>query len=258
MKPNNRFVRHGAFVIALLSLTACQQRMAKQPAYRPLTDTDFYPDKRSSRPIEEGTVHRYQMLDDNPLVSGLSAEGKKMQAVTVPGVANAVTGPGIPNKVTNFVDAFPFQVTKEDVVRGQERYQIYCVPCHSPLGDGRGKIWERGYLAPPSYHLTNDPEILAKDPKHGRSRGFGFYDVKGSDGKPLALRDVPVGYIYEVITKGYGGMPDHASQIPVADRWRIVAYVKSLMLSQNAGKDGALKLGDKQWADVEKELGGRK
>lgn len=257
MNTQYRGIRYGVFTALLLSLTACQQRMAHQPAYRPLDKTDTFADNRSSRPLEEGTIHRAQYLDHNPLVSGLTAEGKKPQPVKV-GDQAMTTVAGIPNKVDNFVTAFPFKLSKEDMVRGQERYQIYCVPCHSPLGDGKGKIWERGYLAPPSYHLTTDKDLLAKDPRHGRSRGFGFYDVKGADGQPIALRDVPVGYIYEVITKGYGGMPDHASQISVTDRWRIVAYVKALMVSQNAGKEGALKLNDQQWADVEKELGAKK
>ncbi len=255
-----RVARAGAVLAALLTLTACEQRMAHPPSYRPLTETDFYPDRRSSRPIEDGTVHRAQILDDDPLGTGLTADGKKVQSVSIPGtVGNTMTvGAGIPNKTENFVAAFPFKVDRKDLERGQERYQIYCVPCHGPLGDGRGKIWERGYLAPPSFHLTADPELLAKDARHGRSRGFNFYGVKGADGQPLALRDVPVGYIYEIITKGYGGMPDYAAQIAPADRWRVAAYVKALMVSQNAGQAGALKLNAAQWADVENQLGGRK
>ena len=149
------------------------------------------------------------------------------------------TGPGLPNKVENFVTAFPFQVTEADLKRGQERYQVFCVPCHGPLGNGRGKIVERGFLEPTSFHLTavNPDEAGLRDRQRGEnpaaiplgySRGFAFYGLR------VPMRDVPVGYIFEVITKGYGGMPDYASQIPPADRWRIAGYIRALQLSQGA------------------------
>jgi mono/diheme cytochrome c family protein len=149
------------------------------------------------------------------------------------------TGAGLPNKLENFVSAFPFQVTEADLKRGQERFQIYCVPCHGPLGNGRGKIVERGFLEPTSFHtapVSADEAALRErqfrdNPAAiplGVSRGFAFYGLK------VPLRDVPVGYIFEVITRGYGAMPDHAAQIPPADRWRIVAYVRVLELSLHA------------------------
>jgi hypothetical protein len=245
-----KWAKLSAALVVALSLTACQQRMAKQPAYRPLTTTDFYSDGRSSRPLEEGVVHRNQILDSDPLASGLSTAGKQPQTVEYLDAEGkktvTKTSPGIPNKTENFVNEFPFQLTSEDLQRGKQRYTIYCTPCHGTMGDGKGKIWERGFflsntsLTVPNYHNEN-------------SRGFGFYNQK------IALRDVPVGYIYEVISKGFGGMPDHASQINVADRWRIAAYIKALMLSQHAStQDGALKLTPEQWAEIEKALGGKK
>jgi mono/diheme cytochrome c family protein len=127
-------------------------------------------------------------------------------------------------------------VSEADVRRGQERYQIYCVPCHDPVGNGRGKIVERGFLAPPNFHLDN-------------SRGFAFYNLR------VPLREVPPGYIFEVISKGYGGMPDYASQIPIADRWRIAAYVRVLQLSQNVDRT---KLTPEQKAELDKALGGQR
>ena len=102
-----------------------------------------------------------------------------------------------------------------------------------PIGDGKGKIVERGFLAPPNFHTDN-------------SRGFAFYeDPETKAPYRIPLREIPPGYIFEVITKGYGGMPDYASQIPLADRWRIAAYVKALQLSQNK-------------TETERALGGKK
>jgi mono/diheme cytochrome c family protein len=260
-----RRVRVAAALLAGLAFTACQQRMAVQPYYRPLQVTEFYPDKRSARPLEEGVVHRSQILDDDPLASGLTAEGKKDQTVQIlndDGTPKATkTGPGIPNRVENFVNAFPFQVTAADLKRGQERFQIYCVPCHGPAGNGRGKIVERGFLEPTSFHMvsvTADEEALRKRQREdspdvmktfGYSRGFAFYGLR------VPMREVPVGYIFEVITRGYGGMPEYATQIPVPDRWRIAAYVRVLQMSQNVDKS---KLTPEQRAELEKALGGQK
>jgi mono/diheme cytochrome c family protein len=100
-------------------------------------------------------------------------------------------------------DTFPFPVTSKVMQRGQQRYMIYCAACHDALGTGRGKIVERGYTPPPSYHIDR-------------------------------LRKAPVGHFYEVITHGYGSMPDYAEQIPPDDRWAIVAYIRALQLSQHA------------------------
>ena len=101
------------------------------------------------------------------------------------------------------LDAFPFPVTKEVIERGQERFNIYCSPCHGRLGNGDGMIVRRGFRHPPSYHIDR-------------------------------LRSRPNGYIYDVITNGFGAMPDYAAQIAPRDRWAIVAYIRALQLSQNA------------------------
>jgi mono/diheme cytochrome c family protein len=95
------------------------------------------------------------------------------------------------------VDSFPFPITRAVLKRGQDRYQIYCVVCHDPLGTGRGKIVERGYTPPPSYHIDR-------------------------------LRQVPVGHFFDVITNGYGSMPDYKQQVPPRDRWAIAAYIRAL------------------------------
>ena len=101
-------------------------------------------------------------------------------------------------------DYMPFPVTAELLARGQQRYNIYCAPCHSRVGDGNGLIPSRGFpRKPPSYHIER-------------------------------LRKAPLGYFFDVITNGFGTMPDYASQIPPQDRWAIVAYIRALQLSQNA------------------------
>jgi hypothetical protein len=101
-------------------------------------------------------------------------------------------------------DVMPFPVTREVLERGRERYNIFCALCHSRLGDGNGFIPARGFARkPPSFHIAR-------------------------------LRQAPVGYFYDVITNGFGIMPDYASQIPPRDRWDIAAYIRALQLSQNA------------------------
>jgi len=101
-------------------------------------------------------------------------------------------------------DYMPFPVTKEVLDRGRERYNIYCSPCHSLTGDGNGFVPSRGFSRmPPSYHIPR-------------------------------LQKAPLGYFYDVITNGFGIMSDYASQVPPDDRWKIVAYIRALQLSQNA------------------------
>jgi mono/diheme cytochrome c family protein len=95
----------------------------------------------------------------------------------------------------------PMPVTRELLTRGRERYDIFCAPCHGRTGEGRGMVVRRGYKQPSSYHVDR-------------------------------LRQAPVGYFFDVATNGFGIMPSYAAQIPVADRWAIAAYVKTLQLSQ--------------------------
>ena len=159
-------------------LTGCRQDMQDQPKYIPLRPSDFFDDGRSARPLIEGTVARGHLDDDAAFYTGKGPDGK-------------------------FVNTFPFPVTKEVLDRGQQRFNIYCSPCHDRLGMGDGKIVRRGFRHPPSYHIDR-------------------------------LRQVPNGYIYDVITNGFGAMPDYAAQVQPRDRWAIVAYIRALQLSQNA------------------------
>ena len=100
-------------------------------------------------------------------------------------------------------DYMPFPVTEDVLTRGRQRFNIYCAPCHSRTGDGNGMIPQRGYRHPPTYHQDR-------------------------------LRKAPLGYFFDVMTNGFGAMPDYASQIPPRDRWCIVAYIRALQLSQSA------------------------
>jgi hypothetical protein len=243
---------------ALLS-AGCRQRMADQPYYRPLEQTDFFPDGRASRPIERGTVHRGQHLESDPLVTGLTAdEWARSYEYAIPAkvdqtkpdqplpeaekIRRAIGAPRYDQRQGGqpkvFVEAFPFAITQADLKRGQERYTIYCAVCHGPYGNGQGKIWERGYLTPTSFHTTKvtPTEVELKNPieKLGYSRGYKLW------GHDIPMDQVPYGYYFEVITKGYGGMPSYSAQIPPADRWKIIAYIRGLQMTQGTTNPAAL------------------
>ncbi len=168
-----------AALALLISLTsACRIDMHVQPRQNPLSRSDFFTDQRSARPIVEGTIARGQLHEDDYFYTGKIG-----------------SNPG---------DVMPFPVTREVLERGQERFNIYCAPCHSRVGDGNGFVPSRGFSRkPPSFHIVR-------------------------------LQKAPIGYIFDVITNGFGIMPDYASQIPAQDRWNIIAYVRALQLSQNA------------------------
>ena len=159
-------------------LSSCRSDMQVQPKQNPLSRSDFYPDQRSARPLVEGTVARGQLQADQYFYTG-----------------EIGSNPG---------DYMPFPVTKAVLERGRERYDIFCAPCHSRLGDGEGFVPSRGFSRrPPSYHIPR-------------------------------LQKAPLGYFFDVMTNGFGIMADYASQIPPDDRWKIVAYIRALQLSQNA------------------------
>jgi mono/diheme cytochrome c family protein len=164
-------------LLAGLALAGCRQDMHDQPRFKPLAQSDFYADLRSARPPVEGTVARGQLHEDSYLYTGKFGNN-----------------PG---------DYMPFPVTADVLTRGRERFNIYCAPCHSRLGDGNGMIVQRGFRTPPSYHTER-------------------------------LRKAPLGYFFDVMTNGFGAMPEYATQIPPRDRWTIVAYIRALQLSQGA------------------------
>jgi mono/diheme cytochrome c family protein len=164
-------------LLTLIVLAGCRQDMHDQPRFKSLAKSDFYADQRSARPPVEGTVARGQLHEDVYFYTGKIG-----------------SNPG---------DYMPFPVSAEVMQRGRERYNIYCAPCHSQVGDGKGMIVQRGLQPPPSYHIER-------------------------------LRKAPLGYFFDVMTNGFGAMPDYASQLTARDRWCIVAYIRALQLSQSA------------------------
>ena len=171
-------LKWGVVALILLATAACRQDMHDQPKYIPLRPSSFFDDGRSARPIVEGTVARGHLNADTAFYTGKGPDGK-------------------------YVDRFPFPITKQVLLRGQDRYNIYCTPCHDRLGTGNGVVAQRGFRHPPSYHIDR-------------------------------LRQAPNGYIFDVITNGFGAMQDYAAQLGPADRWAVVAYERALQLSQNA------------------------
>jgi mono/diheme cytochrome c family protein len=213
--------------VSFFLLSACQQQMAVQPSYRPDDPSTFFPDGRSGRPLVPGTVARGNLRTDTHLFTGKRQPARDIAASASligageRGVLGALAAAA--TKETNDVDAFPFPVTREVLKQGQNRYLIYCVVCHDPLGTGRGKIVERGYTPPPSYHIAR-------------------------------LREVPVGHFFDVITNGYGSMPDYKQQVSPRDRWAIAAYIRALQLSQHFPEKDLTQEMRRQWELQESAL----
>jgi mono/diheme cytochrome c family protein len=192
-------------LILALVPAACQQKMAVQPSAKPLDPSAFFESGQASQPVVPGTVARGHLRTDVALYTGLRSPRQYVWTTGASLLGMAVSPQGaLVAAATNqndFVETFPFPVTRAVLQHGQDRYMIYCVVCHDPLGTGRGKIVERGYTAPPSYHIAR-------------------------------LREVPVGHFVDVITNGYGSMPSYSQQVPPRDRWAITAYIRALQLSQ--------------------------
>ncbi|MBY0497712.1 MAG: cytochrome c [Cyanobacteria bacterium] len=151
--------------------------MHDTPRYEAFEASQSFPDGRASRSAPVGTVARGWLRDDEALYTG------------------KING--------EFIEEFPFAIGAADLARGQQRFNIYCTPCHGRLGDGNGMVVQRGLRQAASYHQDR-------------------------------LRQEEAGYFYDVITNGFGAMQGYAEQIPVRDRWLIVAYVRTLQLSQHA------------------------
>jgi mono/diheme cytochrome c family protein len=159
----------------VLWLAGCRQDMHDAPRYDPLEASAVFPKGASARPLVEGTVARGELRADTLLYTGKVG--------------------GQP------ATEFPFAITRADLDRGQERFNIYCSPCHAKSGDGTGMVVQRGYRQPPSLHTDR-------------------------------LRQSPPGYVFDVISNGFGVMPDYRAQVTTEDRWRIAAYIRALQASQ--------------------------
>ena len=169
------------FFLALLPVLAlaagCRQDMHDAPRYEAYETGATSADSRASRSAPAGTVARGWLREDEALYTG------KLAGATV--------------------DEFPFAIGRAELARGQERFNIYCTPCHGKLGDGNGMVVTRGLRQAATFHQDR-------------------------------LRQEKLGYFYDVITNGFGAMQGYAEQVPVRDRWLIVAYVRTLQLSQHA------------------------
>jgi hypothetical protein len=176
-----------ALVLALLGAVSggCDTplddlNMMNVPRYTPGQQSEFFADGRADRDQVAGTIAQGQLAtpQNHLLRTGMDANGKE----------SAV---------------FPFEITKFDLERGKQRYEIYCAVCHNATGDGKGMVVQRGFVPPPSYHEQR-------------------------------LKDAPPGHFFRVISEGWGAMYSYNDRIPVEDRWRIAAYVRVLQLSQFA------------------------
>jgi hypothetical protein len=176
LRPKDRLLFAVALTGCLMAL-GCRQDMHNQPRYKPLAGSDFFGDGRSARPAVEGTVARGHLRIDSARYTG-KEDGMD-------------------------VTEFPFPITRADLLRGQARFNIYCSPCHSRIGDGNGMVVRRGFRQAASYHT----EKLIK---------------------------APVGHFFDVMTNGFGAMPSYGSRVESDDRWRIAAYIRVLQLSENA------------------------
>jgi mono/diheme cytochrome c family protein len=200
MLKNNRLTVL-AIIAPMFLLSACGLRydMQDQPRYRAYKQSDWFKDGRGSRDPVEGTVARGQLHENKAFYTGKIDNPNPNAAVQT---ATDASGNTLVASFPNDVDEFPVPVTKELVDRGQERYNIYCIVCHGPVGNGDGMIVRRGFPQPPTYHDDR-------------------------------LRNAPVGHFFDVITNGWGKMNSYAYQVQPSDRWAIAAYIRALQVSQN-------------------------
>src|SRR5687768_3531233 len=169
-----------ALLLLAMVVAGCRQDMHDAPRYEAFEASATFADNRASRTPPAGTVARGWLREDEAFYTG-KVEGQ-------------------------LVDQFPLAIARDELARGQQRFNIYCTPCHGTLGDGNGMVVQRGLRQAASFHQDR-------------------------------LRQERVGYFFDVITNGFGAMPDYATQIPVRDRWLIVAYIRALQLSQHASVD---------------------
>ena len=240
------------------AFAGCQQKMADQPSIKPLEPAIYGESIGSAREPVAGTVARGNLHTDWALFTGRSvpsptasvmgpakrprsrrplrrsAARSATPEVPIPSASPSSTAIGsnsqsgtqavIAAELASYRDAvneFPIPINEQTVEHGRDRFMIYCVECHDAAGTGHGKIVERGYTRPPSYHIDR-------------------------------LRNAPVGHFFRVITLGYGSMPSYASQVPPRDRWAIIAYIRAMQLSQHFPLDQI----DQLPADVAHEIGG--
>lgn len=176
-------------LVMLVTAIGCRRDMFNQPKSNPLRESNFFSDGAASRPIPPHTVSRDELQNDDSFYTGMIG--------------------------TNLVADFPIKITHEVLERGRQRFEINCVPCHGETGEGNGIVVQRGFPAPPSYHIER-------------------------------LRTAPIGHFFDVMTHGYGAMYSYANRVTPEDRWAIAAYIRALQLSEHAA------LGDVPTNDISK------
>ena len=181
----------------LLFLSSCRRDMQDQPKAKAYRSSSFFKDGLSSRAPVAGTVPRGWLRENSEFFTGKKRKGEGTTAKQI--------GPAVPAGASvaaypDDIEKFPLPITPEILDRGQQRFEIFCSACHGKTGEADGMIVRRGFRKPPSYH----------DPR---------------------LRAAPVGHFFDVVTNGWGAMPSYAAQIPVQDRWAIIAYIRALQLT---------------------------
>jgi mono/diheme cytochrome c family protein len=191
-------------VFVCLAGAGCRRDMQDQPKMKPYRRTAFFTDGLSGRPPVEGTIPRGFLRTDTEYFTGKKA-GTTPGASPAAGPAAAGQTGATQNAAASVfpddVEVFPFPVTEDTVRHGRERYEIFCSVCHGLTGNGDGMVVRRGFR-----------------------RAASFNDDR--------LRQAPVGHFFDAVTNGWGAMPSYAAQIPVEDRWAIIAYIRALQLSQ--------------------------
>jgi mono/diheme cytochrome c family protein len=180
----------------------CRYDMQDQPRYKYYKKSDFFADGRASRDVPEGTVSRGNLREDKAFYTGKRENTGGAQQTAAVETATDASGNTVVTSFPDAIEEFPLPVTKELLDRGEDRYKIFCMVCHGPVGNGDGMVVRRGFPQPPTY---NDDR----------------------------LRNAPVGHFYDVITNGWGRMNPYGTKISPADRWAIVAYIRALQISQN-------------------------
>jgi mono/diheme cytochrome c family protein len=204
-KSRNRFQILLLILGVCFAGAGCRRDMQDQPKMKPYRSTTFFQDGLSGRQPIEGTIARGFLRTDTELFTGKKAKAPGAPATAASPTASPSASPGdqgaVANSFPDDVETFPFPITEQTVRRGRERYEIFCSVCHGLTGNGDGMIVRRGFR-----------------------RAASFNDDR--------LRQAPVGHFFDAITNGWGAMPSYASQIPVQDRWAIIAYIRALQLSQ--------------------------
>ncbi|MGI8495820.1 MAG: c-type cytochrome [Pyrinomonadaceae bacterium] len=189
-------------ILAIYCLLAvgCRYDMQDQPRYKAYKKSDFFGDKKAMRQLPEGTVARGFLREDKAFYTGKKENAGA--AASAPSAAPATDASGAVTSFPDVIEKIPVPVTQQLLDRGEQRYKVFCIVCHGPVGNGDGMVVRRGYPKPPTY---NDDR----------------------------LRNAPDGHFFDVMTNGWGKMNSYASQVPPADRWAIVAYIRALQISQN-------------------------